>query len=76
MSPAKPLPRPISHARAVPYEDTFLILGGRHSYPRAEPVDENDEIYKFVYDERVIGAEKGEWIKLPQKTRKPNYTGM
>ena len=49
-SPATSLPNPISEARAVPYEDSFLLVGGRQNL-YAGVFKENNEIYKFELDE-------------------------
>ena len=46
LSPATHLPIQISEARAVPYDDTFLLVGGRRFFPNGDR-RENDEIYKF-----------------------------
>ena len=48
-SPATSLPKQISEARAVAYEDSFLLVGGRHIF-YAGVYEENADIYKFELD--------------------------
>ena len=93
--PATPLPYvQISEARAVPYEDTFLLVGGRRIFPNGG-MEENAGIYKYIDLEptpTTVWTElagdgsslivsnpptsfNGSWVKLPQKTRTPRYTG-
>ena len=66
---ATSIPALLSHARAIPYEDTFLIVGGRMFIPGG--MVENTRIYKFD-----ATTADGAWITLPQKPRTPNYSGM